>query len=50
MCPVRRFLELHHEIWATLRDEVERAYARTAGAAGAVGAAGAADVPKEAKA
>ncbi|MFL6113537.1 MAG: ABC transporter ATP-binding protein [Catenulispora sp.] len=28
-----RFLELHHEIWATLRDEVERAYARTAGAA-----------------
>jgi NitT/TauT family transport system ATP-binding protein len=26
-----RFLELHHEIWATLRDEVERAYARTAG-------------------
>jgi NitT/TauT family transport system ATP-binding protein len=28
-----RFLELHHEIWATLRDEVEHAYARTAGAA-----------------
>src|SRR2546423_14907254 len=27
-----RFLELHHEIWATLRDEVEHAYARTAGA------------------
>ena len=26
-----RFLELHHEIWSTLRDEVERAYARTAG-------------------
>jgi NitT/TauT family transport system ATP-binding protein len=25
-----RFLELHHEIWATLRDEVEQAYARTA--------------------
>jgi NitT/TauT family transport system ATP-binding protein len=25
-----RFLELHHEIWETLRDEVERAYARTA--------------------
>jgi sulfonate transport system ATP-binding protein len=24
-----RFLELHHEIWETLRDEVERAYART---------------------
>ncbi|NUR58463.1 MAG: ABC transporter ATP-binding protein [Catenulispora sp.] len=28
-----RFLELHHEIWATLREEVEQAYARTAGAA-----------------
>jgi NitT/TauT family transport system ATP-binding protein len=28
-----RFLELHHEIWASLRDEVERAYARTAGGA-----------------
>jgi NitT/TauT family transport system ATP-binding protein len=26
-----RFLELHHEIWSSLRDEVERAYARTAG-------------------
>ena len=25
-----RFLELHHQIWASLRDEVERAYARTA--------------------
>jgi NitT/TauT family transport system ATP-binding protein len=28
-----RFLELHHEIWASLREEVERAYARTASAA-----------------
>jgi NitT/TauT family transport system ATP-binding protein len=26
-----RFLELHHDIWATLREEVERAYARTTG-------------------
>jgi len=26
-----RFLDLHHEIWGSLRDEVERAYARTAG-------------------
>src|SRR5262249_55036613 len=25
-----RFLELHHQIWQTLRDEVERAYARSA--------------------
>jgi NitT/TauT family transport system ATP-binding protein len=25
-----RFLELHHQIWKSLRDEVERAYARTA--------------------
>jgi NitT/TauT family transport system ATP-binding protein len=25
-----RFLELHHQIWESLRDEVERAYARTA--------------------
>jgi NitT/TauT family transport system ATP-binding protein len=25
-----RFTELHHEIWESLRDEVERAYARTA--------------------
>jgi NitT/TauT family transport system ATP-binding protein len=25
-----RFLELHHQIWASLRDEVEAAYARTA--------------------
>jgi len=24
-----RFLELHHQIWASLREEVERAYART---------------------
>jgi NitT/TauT family transport system ATP-binding protein len=28
-----RFVELHHQIWASLRDEVERAYARTASAA-----------------
>jgi NitT/TauT family transport system ATP-binding protein len=27
-----RFLELQHQIWSSLRDEVERAYARTAGA------------------
>jgi NitT/TauT family transport system ATP-binding protein len=26
-----RFTELHHEIWESLRDEVTRAYARTAG-------------------
>ena len=26
----RRFLELHHQIWESLREEVERAYARTA--------------------
>jgi NitT/TauT family transport system ATP-binding protein len=25
-----RFLELHHQIWASLREEVQRAYARTA--------------------
>ncbi len=29
----RRFLELQDQIWASLKDEVERAYARTAGAA-----------------
>ena len=29
-----RFLELHQEIWESLRDEVRRAYARTAGAEG----------------
>jgi NitT/TauT family transport system ATP-binding protein len=29
----RRFLELHQEIWESLREEVQRAYARTAGAA-----------------
>jgi sulfonate transport system ATP-binding protein len=28
-----RFLELHQQIWESLRDEVERAYARTAGEA-----------------
>jgi NitT/TauT family transport system ATP-binding protein len=26
-----RFLELHHQIWESLRDEVQRAHARTAG-------------------
>jgi NitT/TauT family transport system ATP-binding protein len=29
-----RFLELHHQIWETLRDEVQRAYSRTASATG----------------
>jgi len=29
-----RFLELHHEIWSSLREEVQRAYARTANAEG----------------
>ena len=28
-----RFLEMQHRIWASLRDEVQRAYARTAGVA-----------------
>lgn len=28
-----RFLELHNQIWSSLKDEVERAYAQTAGAA-----------------
>jgi NitT/TauT family transport system ATP-binding protein len=28
-----RFLELHHQIWESLREEVERAYSRTAQAA-----------------
>jgi NitT/TauT family transport system ATP-binding protein len=28
-----RFIELQHQIWTTLKDEVERAYARTAGVA-----------------
>jgi sulfonate transport system ATP-binding protein len=32
-----RFLELHHHIWESLREEVERAYARTAKPAGANG-------------
>jgi NitT/TauT family transport system ATP-binding protein len=32
-----RFLELHHQIWESLREEVERAYARTASAASAPG-------------
>ena len=34
----RRFLELHHQIWETLRDEVQRAYSRTATRAKGVGA------------
>ena len=34
-----RFLELHHHIWETLRDEVEQAYSRTAVAPRAGGAA-----------
>jgi NitT/TauT family transport system ATP-binding protein len=32
-----RFLELHHQIWASLREEVERAYSRTAPPATAMG-------------
>jgi NitT/TauT family transport system ATP-binding protein len=32
-----RFLELHHQIWESLREEVERAYARLGKAAGAEG-------------
>jgi NitT/TauT family transport system ATP-binding protein len=32
-----RFLELHHQIWESLREEVERAYSRTATAASAGG-------------
>jgi NitT/TauT family transport system ATP-binding protein len=32
-----RFLELHHQIWESLREEVERAYSRTAKAAAAGG-------------
>ena len=35
----RRFLELHHQIWETLREEVQRAYSRTASAPNAGGAA-----------
>jgi NitT/TauT family transport system ATP-binding protein len=34
----QRFGELHEQIWESLRDEVTRAYARTAGAAGAAAA------------
>jgi NitT/TauT family transport system ATP-binding protein len=30
-----RFLELHHQIWESLREEVQRAYSRTASAASA---------------
>jgi len=33
----RRFQELHHQIWETLRDEVQRAYSRTARASGGGG-------------
>jgi sulfonate transport system ATP-binding protein len=33
-----RFLQLHHRIWQTLRDEVERAYARSAQAPAPAGA------------
>jgi len=32
-----RFLELHHQIWESLREEVERAYSRTAPAVSAEG-------------
>ncbi len=32
-----RFLELHHRIWESLREEVERAYARTAAPASTAG-------------
>jgi NitT/TauT family transport system ATP-binding protein len=32
-----RFLELHHQIWASLREEVESAYARTAAVGSAEG-------------
>ncbi|MBV9381185.1 MAG: ABC transporter ATP-binding protein [Streptosporangiaceae bacterium] len=35
-----RFLELHHQIWAALREEVERAYARTAPPSGSAGPEG----------
>ena len=34
-----RFLELHQQIWETLRDEVQRAYARTASAEATMGGA-----------
>jgi NitT/TauT family transport system ATP-binding protein len=34
-----RFQELHHQIWGSLREEVERAYARTASVTGKDGAA-----------
>jgi NitT/TauT family transport system ATP-binding protein len=44
----KRFGELHHEIWESLRDEVERAYARTA-ASGAADVAGAPLVKEEAR-
>jgi NitT/TauT family transport system ATP-binding protein len=44
----KRFGELHHEIWESLRDEVERAYARTA-APGAADVAGAPLVKEEAR-
>jgi NitT/TauT family transport system ATP-binding protein len=44
----KRFTDLHHEIWESLRDEVERAYARTA-ASGAADVAGAPLVKEEAR-
>jgi NitT/TauT family transport system ATP-binding protein len=44
----KRFGELHHEIWESLRDEVEQAYARTA-ASGAADVAGAPLVKEEAR-
>jgi NitT/TauT family transport system ATP-binding protein len=34
-----RFQELHHQIWGSLREEVQRAYARTASASGQEGPA-----------
>jgi NitT/TauT family transport system ATP-binding protein len=35
-----RFLELHHQIWESLKDEVQRAYALTGGTSGASKAEG----------
>jgi NitT/TauT family transport system ATP-binding protein len=40
-----RFLELHHQIWESLREEVERAYARTTSAPDDPAAAGHPPVP-----
>ncbi|WP_380563399.1 ABC transporter ATP-binding protein [Streptacidiphilus jeojiensis] len=36
-----RFLELHHQIWESLKDEVQRAYADTGGTSGTAGVDGA---------